>query len=130
VSVNTKHCPTTTLEAAYLKIQIRLFKGDAIAMGPGKAALLMAIAETGSISAAGRKMNMSYRRAWLLVDTMNQCFKEPLVISTKGGKDGGGANLSALGETVLAMYVDMTAQVETVVAEYQQSLSGFLQPSS
>jgi molybdate transport system regulatory protein len=127
--VNAEHSSIAILETAYLKTHIRLFKGDAIAMGPGKAALLMAIAQTGSISAAGRKMKMSYRRAWLLVDTMNQCFNEPLVISSKGGKDGGGAHLSLLGETVLAMYLDMTTQVETVVAQYQNALSGLCSSS-
>ena len=73
-------------------------------MGPGKADLLEAIAETGSISAAARQMRMSYRRAWILVDTMNTCFKKPLVDTSKGGADGGGARLTPLGTNVLARY--------------------------
>ena len=69
---------------ARLKLKVQLYCGSEIAMGPGKAALLRAIGETGSISAAGRSLGMSYRRAWLLVDTMNRCFAEPLVETTAG----------------------------------------------
>lgn len=73
-------------------------------MGPGKAALLEAIAETGSISAAARKLGMSYRRAWTLVDTMNRCWRDPLVETSAGGAHGGGARLSAAGEEALRYY--------------------------
>jgi molybdate transport system regulatory protein len=66
-------------EGAILKLKIQLYCGDEIAMGPGKADLLEAIAREGSISGAGRAMDMSYRRAWLLVDAMNRCWKAPLV---------------------------------------------------
>jgi molybdate transport system regulatory protein len=76
----------------------------AIAMGPGKADLLQAIEETGSISAAARRMKMSYRRAWLLVDTMNQCFYGPLVETATGGNHGGGARITELGKEVLRRY--------------------------
>lgn len=72
-----------------------------IAMGPGKADLLEGIRETGSIAAAGRRMGMSYKRAWYLVDIMNRCYVTPLVGSTKGGKKGGGAVLTPLGEEML-----------------------------
>ena len=65
--------------------RVRILAGSAIAIGPGKAQLLHAIDETGSISAAGRGMRMSYRRAWLLVRTMNECFQSPLVEAEKGG---------------------------------------------
>ncbi len=75
-------------------------------MGPGKADLLAAIAETGSISAAARAMRMSYRRAWLLVQTINACFDPPLVEAEKGGRTGGGARLTAAGAQVLARYED------------------------
>ena len=73
-------------------------------MGPGKAELLAAIAATGSISAAAREMRMSYRRAWLLVQTINECFDPPLVEAAKGGRTGGGATLTDAGEQVLARY--------------------------
>lgn len=73
-------------------------------MGPGKAALLESIAATGSISAAGRALGMSYKRAWLLVDSMNTHFRGPLVEAAKGGSDRGGAVLTPLGSDVLACY--------------------------
>jgi len=94
-----------------LKITVRLYCGGEIAMGPGKADLLDAIAAHGSISAAGRAMGMSYRRAWLLVDTMNRCWQDPLVATTPGSAHGGGARLTALGETVLAHFRGLQAQL-------------------
>jgi molybdate transport system regulatory protein len=86
--------------------------GPEIAMGPGKAALLEAIAESGSISGSARKLGMSYRRAWLLVDTMNRCFREPLVASATGGSGGGGARLTDFGRRVLAAYRSLETSVE------------------
>ncbi len=86
------------------KISIRLYCGGEIAMGPGKADLLDAIAREGSISSAGRALGMSYRRAWLLVDAMNRCWTDPLVETATGGSHGGGARLTPLGEAVLASY--------------------------
>lgn len=90
--------------AERLKLKIQLYCGNEIAMGPGKADLLDAIAEHGSISAAGRAMDMSYRRAWLLVDAMNRCWQHPLVETTPGSAKGGGARVSSFGQTVLAHY--------------------------
>ena len=87
-----------------LEPRIRILLGPSIAIGPGKAALLDAISETVSIAAAGRRMGMSYRRAWLLAKTMNACFQEPLIEATKGGTGGGGARLTAVGREVLALY--------------------------
>jgi molybdate transport system regulatory protein len=84
--------------------RIRLLIGAAVALGPGKVALLEAIGRTGSISAASREMGMSYRRAWSLVDRMNADFTGPLVEKVAGGKGGGGARLSDLGQDVLARY--------------------------
>ena len=79
---------------ARLKLKLQLYCGDEIAMGPGKADLLEAIAREGSISGAGRAMGMSYRRAWLLVDVMNRCFREPLVAARPGGGKNAGAQLT------------------------------------
>jgi molybdate transport system regulatory protein len=87
--------------------RIRILAGSQIALGPGKADLLRAIDETGSISAAARDMGMSYRRAWLLVHTMNECFREPLVEAVKGGPEGGGARLTKTGREVLSHYQDI-----------------------
>jgi molybdate transport system regulatory protein len=98
--------------------QIRIMFRRAIAMGPGKADLLRAIEKTGSISGAARELGMSYRRAWLLVDTMNQCFQAPLVETLTGGQHGGGARVTDLGHDVLRRYLDMEAKAaESVRAE-------------
>ena len=79
-------------------------------LGPGKVQLLEAIGETGSISAAGRSMKMSYRRAWLLVDEPNRIFRSPLVEAQPGGAKGGGAHLTALGREIVANYRTIEAK--------------------
>lgn len=101
-----------------LKLSLRLLHGEEIALGPGKADLLEAIARDGSISAAGKSMGMSYRRAWMLVDVMNRCFKSPLVETAKGGSHGGGARLTPLGEEVLAHYRAMDTAARQVAKAY------------
>jgi molybdate transport system regulatory protein len=90
-----------------LGVRLRVVLRRDIAIGPGKADLLEAIGATGSISAAARRMGMSYKRAWLLVDTMNRCFRAPLVTAAKGGETGGGARLTMLGDEVLRRYRSM-----------------------
>ena len=108
------------------KLRLRILFGPEIAVGPGKVALLAQIAETGSISAAARALGMSYRRAWLLVDTMNRCFRSPLVDAAPGGKGGGGASITALGEEVLRRYraMEQTAidSVRDQIAEFSTLL--------
>jgi molybdate transport system regulatory protein len=100
---------------AILKLKIQLYCGEEIAMGPGKADLLEAIRRHGSISAAGRVMGMSYRRAWLLVDAMNRCWQRPLVETSPGSAHGGGARVSPFGESVLAQYRALQARVDGAV---------------
>lgn len=85
-----------------LKLVLRVDFPGAIRLGRGKVQLMGLIRDTGSISAAGRAMDMSYRRAWLLVDEMNHMFSEPVVESQRGGQRGGGAALTAFGEELLA----------------------------
>ena len=92
--------------------KLRVLYGTEIAIGPGKSDLLEAIAATGSISESARRLGMSYRRAWLLVDTMNRCFREPVVASAAGGAGGGGAALTAFGREVLERYRKMLAKVD------------------
>lgn len=87
-----------------LKLHARIYCGDEIAMGPGKADLLEAIDREGSISAAGRAMGMSYRRAWLLVDAMNRCWQAPLVETVAGGGRERGARVTETGRLVLAQF--------------------------
>ncbi len=93
-----------TRKSTALRPKIRILIGAVVAIGPGKADLLEAIGRTGSISAAGREMGMSYRRAWMLVDAMNQAFKSPVVETLTGGQRGGGARLTTLGDQILSTY--------------------------
>ena len=86
-------------------------------LGPGKADLLEGIAETGSIAAGGRRLGMSYKRAWLLVETLNGYFAGPLVVAATGGKAGGGAQLTPLGREVLTRYRAMLAASEAACAK-------------
>ncbi len=86
-------------------------------LGRGKIMLLSRIIETGSISAAGRSMDMSYRRAWMLVDTMNRMFAIPVVESQRGGKQGGGAVVTAFGEELLARFRKMEAKTREAIGD-------------
>ena len=86
---------------AKLTIRIDLSSG---AIGPGKIRLLERVGESGSISAAGRAMDMSYRRAWMLIDSLNRCFRTPVVETQLGGNRGGGAALPELGHDLIARY--------------------------
>lgn len=96
-----------------VRVSLRLgFAGDH-ALGPGKVRLLELIGETGSISAAGRAMEMSYRRAWVLVDELNRMFREPLVEARPGGAHGGGATLTRAGNDVVRRYRAIESNVES-----------------
>jgi molybdate transport system regulatory protein len=86
------------------QFRLRITKDKDIAIGPGKVALLEAIVDTGSITAAAKALGMSYRRAWLLIDSMNQMFKLPVVDAAKGGKHGGGTNVTSTGLKVIECY--------------------------
>ena len=86
------------------RFRLRIGSDKELALGPGKVALLEAIQETGSISAAGRKLGMSYRRAWLLVDAMNRAFLAPVIETSTGGREGGGTSLTANGQEVVRRY--------------------------
>lgn len=108
-----------------LKLRI-LFDGSML--GPGKAALLGHIHDTGSIAAAGRQMGMSYKRAWMLVDQMNAAFRDPLVSSARGGAGGGGAHLTPAGETVLALYADVVAIAHAAAGPKIARLEDMLKP--
>ncbi len=98
-----------------LRLKLQVYCGDEIAMGPGKADLLEAIDREGSISAAGRALGMSYRRAWLLVDAMNRCFHQPLVEATPGGGKSAGARVTAAGFRALETYRALSTHAESAV---------------
>jgi molybdate transport system regulatory protein len=85
-------------------------------MGPGKAELIARIQETGSISAAARAMGMSYRRAWQLVEALNETCREPVVTTAIGGRRGGGAQVTAFGARLLALYRSMEDKASAAIA--------------
>ena len=110
----------------HCRSRYRIMSDDLIALGPGKVDLLESIDQEGSISQAARQSHLSYRRAWDMVDTMNRCFKKPLVISATGGKGGGGAELTPLGEKVIAIYRDMESKASNATQEEWNSLKKHL----
>ena len=111
-------------------LKIRIACGSKVAMGPGKADLLEAIDDCGSISAAAKHMQMSYRRAWELVDVMNTCFDQPLVVSSSGGHHGGGAALTEFGRLILKSYREAVEKAHlSARAELDQILSHLITAS-
>lgn len=107
-----------------LRLRVKLSPG--FAMGPGKADILDGIARTGSISAAGRALGMSYRRAWSLVEAMNAAFEAPVVETSRGGAEGGGARLSETGEAVLALYRRMQDEAVAATVESRADMAAML----
>ena len=101
-------------DAPRLSLRIHLGEGH---LGPGKIDLLEAIGRTGSISAAGRAMGMSYRRAWLLVDAVNGLYRVPVVTTAAGGAHGGGARLTDFGRDLVAAYRRLEARTAEAMAE-------------
>jgi molybdate transport system regulatory protein len=108
------------------QVRPRLYHGNDIAIGPGKADLLEAIRKAGSIAAAAESMGMSYMRAWMLIRTMNGCFKAPLVQTKRGGAERGAAILTETGRIVLALYRRIEAQSLKATQASQKQLSAQL----
>ena len=96
------------------------------AIGPGKIKLLELINQHGSISEAGRRMGMSYRRAWVLVDNLNHCFRAPVVASQAGGQHGGGASLTEFGHAVVDHYRAVESAAQTASAAHIEALAAAL----
>lgn len=101
---------------ATARLTLRVDLGEDRAIGPGKIRLLEAIRDTGSITKAGIALGMSYRRAWLLVDDMNHCFREPVVAAHTGGTRGGGAALTPFGTRLIDEYRAIEAQAHSANA--------------
>ena len=106
--------------------RIRIVFGRDIALGPGKVELLEHIARTGSLRKAAEAMEMSYMRAWTLVQTMNRCFKVPVVVTKRGGAEGGAALVTDKGMAVLALYRRIEAQSLKATRAAQKQLSHYL----
>jgi molybdate transport system regulatory protein len=106
------------------RLQLRLrFSGDH-SLGPGKVQLLEAVQTCGSISAAARSMEMAYRHAWVLIDDLNQLFGAPVIATATGGRAGGGARLTPLGEEVVRRFRSMERRAERAVAAEVAALEG------
>jgi molybdate transport system regulatory protein len=108
------------------RITVRIDFDENHAIGPGKIKLLELIDGHGSISEAGRRMGMSYRRAWILVDNLNHCFRAPIVASRTGGQHGGGATLTDLGRAVVQHYRAIEAAAHTSGSAHIEALTATL----
>lgn len=109
--------------------RIRVLRGSDIALGPGKVDLLDAIEEAGTLAGAAQRLGMSYMRAWKLVQTMNACFREPLVETTRGGKAHGHATLTESGRAVRDLYRRMETEFQEAVDGSWQELRIYLADS-
>jgi molybdate transport system regulatory protein len=103
-------------QVATTRLTLRVDLGGERAIGPGKIRLLEAIRDAGSITKAGIALGMSYRRAWLLVDDMNNCFREPVVAAQAGGSHGGGAALTPFGRRLIDQYRAIEAEAHIATA--------------
>jgi len=101
--------------ARYKGLTLRVLGKGGPAMGPGKAELIVRIRDTGSISAAARAMGMSYRRAWQLVEALNETYSEPVVTTAIGGTRGGGARVTAFGERLVTAYRAMESKASAAI---------------
>lgn len=111
------------------RLKLRILFDDAM-LGPGKAELLARIRDTGSIAAAGRQMEMSYKRAWMLVEEMNAAFASPLVVSVRGGPGGGGAQLTPEGAEVLRLYHSVVDSAQAAAGPDLAALERLLKAAS
>ena len=109
-----------------VQFRVRIYRDDTIDIGPGKVQLLEGIAETGSISAAARQLDMSYRRAWQLVVQMNSALAAPAVQTAKGGAHGGGASLTAIGVSIVTHYRSMETAARNATAADLAALARLL----
>jgi molybdate transport system regulatory protein len=116
-----------TKTKARAEFHLRVVKGRTRAIGPGKIALLEAIRDTGSISAAARKLRMSYRRAWVLVDDLNRRLLNPVVLAAPGGKHGGGTTLSPTGLKLIGLYRDIERRALLHTSSAARALLGLLE---
>jgi molybdate transport system regulatory protein len=106
-----------------VRFRMRVMQADTIALGPGKVSLLEAVREHGSISAAARSLNMSYRRAWLLMDELNRALESPATVSEHGGQSGGGSTLTPVGEEIIRLYRDIEARAAAACAAEIEALT-------
>ena len=108
-----------------VRAMLQIRRGEAFRVGPDRVRLLRAIAEHGSISAAGRAVGLTYRGAWEAVRSLNNLFDQPLVVSQAGGRQGGGASVTATGHAVAAGFEKLDGELSALMREFNASLSGY-----
>ena len=113
-----------------VRVRVSIVFESGARIGPGKARLLESIRDTGSISAAARDMGMSYKRAWLLLDSINQAFTEPVTTAAPGGAGGGGAALTAFGAEVLERYRRIQDRAAEMAADDVAALARRARPEA
>ena len=103
-------------------VRLRVDFATLCCVGPGKIALLEQIGRDGSLSQAARELGMSYRRAWQLLDSLNHSFREPVAVTAKGGRRGGGARLTVFGRRLIRTYRDFDADVQARAARHFRAI--------
>lgn len=97
-------------------VRFRIDFAEHSSLGPGKILLLEAIRDSGSLSQGARNIHMSYRRAWLLVESLKQSFRQPVTLASKGGKEGGGMQVTEFGDAVIKSYRELERDFATLAA--------------
>lgn len=108
------------------RFRLRITSGDVNVIGPGKISLLEAISETGSITSAAKSLEMSYRRAWMLLDELNRSLRKPAVDSAKGGQNGGGSELTEVGRQLIESYRRIEETASSACASDIKRLLGLI----
>jgi molybdate transport system regulatory protein len=100
-----------------ITVRVRIYFGETLAIGPGRIELLEGVQRTGSLSQAARDMGMSYRRAWLLMQSLNESLSSPASFATRGGRRGGGATVTSTGRALIQTYRRTEAKVARNISE-------------
>jgi molybdate transport system regulatory protein len=111
-------------------VRFRIDFAEHSSIGPGKIGLLEAIRDSGSLSQGARNMGMSYRRAWLLVESLRQSFREPVTVASTGGKDGGGMLVTEFGDALIRNYRDLERDFATLAARRLRAVIATAVPRS
>ena len=94
-----------------ITVRVRIYFGNVLAIGPGRIELLEGVLQTGSLAQAARAMNMSYRRAWLLMQSLNDSLRSPATVAARGGRKGGGATVTPVGKSLISLYRRTEARI-------------------
>ena len=121
--------PSPTPLTSPLQLRLRVYCGQEAALGPGRVDLLERIVGTESIAQAARDMGMSYMKAWKLIQSMNRCFREPVLEVQRGGKGGGTARLTSFGQSVLTLYRQMERDSLAALHPAAETMAALLRPS-